>query len=131
MAADQFFGMFWPMMRFLAGTALVALLAYFVTKKMAGARFAGQKSGNLAIVESINVGGQAIVQLVKAGEKYIVIGVTKERITLLGEVDKDDIVQQAPVDLKTLNTPFGKVLSRFIKDSQEDEPKPGDDGHNE
>ncbi|MCL2197718.1 MAG: flagellar biosynthetic protein FliO [Defluviitaleaceae bacterium] len=115
--ADPLFSMLWQMIRFLGATALVAFLAYIATKKMVGARFSGQRSGNLSIVESVNVSGQAVVQLIKAGDKYIVIGVTKERITLLGEVDKEQISEN--VELQALDTPFGKVLSRFIKNAPE------------
>jgi flagellar biogenesis protein FliO len=74
----------------------------------------GRESCNLAIVESISVGGQAVVRLVRAGDTYLVIGVTKERVTLLGEVDKEQIVEQKAPDLTGLNTPFSKVLSRFM-----------------
>ncbi|MCL1862575.1 MAG: flagellar biosynthetic protein FliO [Defluviitaleaceae bacterium] len=124
-AADPLFGMLWSMIRFLGATALVAFLAYIATKKMAGARLTGQRSGNLSVVESVNVGGQAVVQLVKAGDKYFVIGVTKERVTLLGEVDN----VEEKVEVQSLDTPFGKVLSRFIKVAPQDES--GDESHEE
>lgn len=139
MAADQFFSMFindspgFPatnmfnlfldMLRWIGSTVLVAILAWFVVRKMASAGRLGKKTSNLYVVESVNIGGQAAVQLIKAGEKYLVIGVTRERITLLGEVDKDEITEPELPNFSNLNTPFGKVLSRFVK------PKDGPGGN--
>jgi flagellar protein FliO/FliZ len=114
-SSGLFFGMFWDMFRFLAATAFVAILAYYVTKKMAGANVVGRKSNNLSVVESINLGGHAVVKLVKVGEKYLVLGVTKERVTMLSEVDKEQITELEAQKITVLDTPFGKVLSRFIK----------------
>ncbi|MCL2386692.1 MAG: flagellar biosynthetic protein FliO [Defluviitaleaceae bacterium] len=120
-SASQLFSIF----RFFAATILVAILAYFVTKKMAGARGMGigRRTGNLSIVESINVGGQAVVRLVKAGDKFLVIGVTKERVTLLSELGKEQIDEIETPDFKGLNMPFSKILSRFQnqKDEQRNE----------
>jgi flagellar protein FliO/FliZ len=127
-SADQFFSMFpvlsldtpaarqfASLIQYIAATVFVALLAWYATKKMARARGLGRKGGNLSVVESVNVGGQAAVQLVRVGDKYLVVGVTRERVTLLSEVDKDQITEPEPVDFTNLNTPFGKVLSRFIQ----------------
>lgn len=147
LSADQFFGMFYfigsggttetslsgsveqmfNVFRFIAATAFVALLAWFVTKRLAGSAGMARGTGNLVVVESVNVGGQAVVRLVRAGDKYLVVGVTKERVTLLAEIDKEQIVEQQPPDFSNLNSPFGKVLSRFIQ------PKdaPGDEEDNE
>jgi len=116
--------MFFSVFQFFAATFLVAGLAWYATKKLAGARGIGRKAGNLAVIESVNVGGQAVVQLVKAGDKFLVVGVTRERVTLLAEVDKEQIVEPEIPDFKNLNTPFGKVLSRFI---QPNEPPKGDE----
>jgi flagellar biogenesis protein FliO len=134
-AADRLFGVFltsgmptpstrifFSIFQFFAATILVALLAWFATKKLVGARGMGKKAGNLNIVESLNVGGQAVVQLVKAGGKYLLIGVTRERVTLLAEIDKSEVTEPEPIDFKNLNTPFGKILSKYIqKDAPRDE----------
>ena len=120
-ASDLFFAMF----RFVAATGFVAILAYYVTKKMAGSNAIGRKSTNISVIESVNVGGQAAVKLLKAGEKYLVLGVTRERVCLLSEIDKEQIIEPQAPDFSNLNTPFGKVLSRFVK--QQDTDRQGND----
>jgi len=112
-SATSTFNMMLTALRFIGATVLVAILAWYVTRRMAGAGKLGKKSGNLSIIDSVNLGGQATVQLIKAGEKYLVIGVTKEHVTLLGEVD--EVTEPEAPNFSHLNTPFGKVLSRFVK----------------
>ena len=63
----------------------VALLAYWSTKLIASARVGKLRSGkrNLEVLESIGVGVQAAVQIIRAGEQFFLIGVTKEKISML------------------------------------------------
>jgi len=114
--------MFWQMMRFVGATLLVASLAWFATKKLFGGARGGMRRGgeNLSVIESVGLVGQATLHLVKAGDKYFVVSATKERISFLAEVNGDDIAEQ---EAQTpMESPFGKVLSRFIKpkDGSED-----------
>ena len=120
-ASNTFFAMF----RFVAATGFVAILAYYATKKMVGSNSIGRKNSNISVIESVNVGGQAAVKLLKVGEKYLVLGITRERVCLLSEIDKEQIVEPEALDLTKINTPFGKVLSRFVK--QQDSDRQGND----
>ena len=129
MSADQFFSIlsdsavlglgspatdtFFSLLRFLGATLLVAFLAYYATKKMAGARLRIGKPGNLRVIDSVNINAHAAVQIVKAGDKFLAVGVTRERITLLAEVDKEHISE--PIVDDSIETPFSKVLSRFVQ----------------
>ena len=114
-------GQFFSILRFLAATVFVALLAYYVTKMMAGKRGLGRGGGNISLIETINVGGQAMVQLIKAGDKFLVIGVTKERVTILSEIDKEHINEPEPINFSYMDTPFGKVLSKFTQPKEKDD----------
>lgn len=92
--------------------AFIILVCWFILRLTGRVRKRGSASGNLYLVESILVSAQNVVQIVKAGDKYLVIGVTKERITLLSELDAEQIKEITP------NTPIGasfsKVLERFM-----------------
>ena len=123
--ASQFFSIFlfgigsgtdqiFVVLRWVAATAFVAVLAYYVTKMLALSRGRGRKGGNLRIVESISLGNQSVIHLIKAADKYLVVGVSRENITMLCELSEDEVVvdEQALFDPK--ETPFGKVLSRFM-----------------
>ena len=109
----------WGIVRAILVTAFVALLAYYSVKMMGLARGRrGLGNGNLNVVESIMVGQQSMVQLVRAGEKYLVIGVTRERVTLLAELDEISEPEEPEV-------PFSSILNRFIQ--PKDESDKGED----
>lgn len=97
---------------------VVVLLAYLTTRMLGTARLT-KRSGNIRIVESIAVGYQSSVQLMKAGSSYILIGVTKEKITFLTEVDKDSLLLGDETQ-GINNIPFEKVINKYLKKNKTD-----------
>jgi len=113
----------WPFINMMFVTVLVILLCYFGLRLLGRVKGRGSAGGNLQLVESILVGSQNMVQLVRAGDKYLVIGVSKERVTLLAELDEEKIKEMEP--LPPVGESFNKVLARFLP------PKEGDSYPNE
>ena len=104
-------------LRLIGATIFVALLAYYVTRLMAGARLRKSRSrgkGTLQLIESINITRESGVHLVKAADKYMVVGVTKENVNLLAELSEEDLPEIPESTADQANVPFGKLLSRFI-----------------
>ncbi len=95
---------------------IIGLMAYLSFKLMSASRLGGKLGAmrNLQIIESIGVGVQSSVQIVRGGDKYYMLGVTKEHITFLTEVDKETL-KLPEVKNPLENNPFDKVLKRFIK----------------
>ena len=92
--------------------ALVIVLAYFSTKWIAGARFA-KKGRNLRILESLPLGAQNSLQLVQAGDKVLLIGVTKESVTSLAEIPPESLETiQQPSAGGSFDQLFRKLLNR-------------------
>ena len=129
MSASQFFSImptallmagtqFWFWFRFIGATIFVSLLAYYVLKLMGGARARqfGRVSGrNLQLIDSINVGAGTSIQIVRAAEKYLVISVSKERVTLLTEVEDLEFAEESGQSFDPSQIPFGTVLAKFMK----------------
>jgi len=90
--------------------AFVIVLAFVFTRWIAGARYKRDSTGNLQVVESIAVGQQVYLQLVRAGGKYIVIGVTRGNVTYVCELPPDEV--KLP-DHKVMGD--GVVAERFEK----------------
>lgn len=109
-------GQVWTIVRWVLATAFVALLAYYATRMMSMANRRRRGAGNLTVIESIPLGQHTFVHLIKAGEKHFVVGQTRERITLLGEVDGEELSSPDFSPLNPADTPFGKVLARFMPD---------------
>lgn len=65
--------------------------AYYTSRILGNYQMKNGKLSNLKIVEVISVGPQKTIQLVKVGNDYILIGVTKDRIIFMKEVYADHI----------------------------------------
>jgi flagellar protein FliO/FliZ len=90
---------------------VVSLLAYYSIRLLGMAKFARGAKRNLEIIESMNVGMQSFIHLVRAGEKFMVVGVSRGRVNLITEVDADQLVLP---DGKIV-VPFKKFMERFTK----------------
>jgi len=88
----------------------IMILAYYVTRVL-GVRVRGISGGNLKVIEGVGVGQGSSVLLLKAGKKYVLIGVTKDRISHLTELEESDI------ELKETPPPgrFDAYLGNFLK----------------
>lgn len=100
----------------------IFILTYYITKYISRARISGKMRGNVCIMEVISVGVQSSVQLIKAGKKYLLIGVSKDRIVFLTEVNPDDL--EFPENKPLINNNvFDKYLNKFLNKNNSD----GDD----
>jgi len=88
----------------------IMILAYYVTRVL-GTKVRGFSGGNLKIIEGVAVGQGSSVFLLKAGKKFILVGVTKDRVTYLTEMDGDDIdIKETPGQGR-----FDMYLNNFLK----------------
>ena len=108
---------------FFVAFILILFLAYFSIRIMGRARTTGRSNKNIRLIEAMGVGPQVSLQLIKAGDKYFLIGVSRGSITLLGEVSADSINTED----KTINDmPFEKYFTRFLpKKKNDDENESG------
>jgi flagellar protein FliO/FliZ len=106
----------------------VVLLAYFTTKLLVAARSGRLRSTkrDLEVIESIGVSQQAWVSIIRAGSRYILLGITKENITLLSELDKETLTLHSG---STPQVPFTDVFKRLLHRNKEAEPVEKDKSH--
>ena len=96
--------------------------AYYATRFLT-AKVRGTTFGNLKIMEGLGVGQHGSVLLVKAGAKYVLIGVTKDRITYLTELTKDELnINESAPPVR-----FDTFLSGFMKNKNKPPRDGGDD----
>ena len=64
----------------------VLAITYLVTRWMANYQKGKAGSGNLEIIETCRVASNKYIQIVRAGEKYLVIAVGKDEVHMLSEL---------------------------------------------
>lgn len=90
---------------------LILLLFYWASKFIVSQKHKLGKNSNMQIIESLPVGYQSTIQLVRVTDKTILIGVTKEKISFLCEVNSDNIKQINDVQIPKS---FKDYLQNFV-----------------
>lgn len=115
-AADSFFQLIFVLIIFIG----VLALTYYVTKWIAGYQKTQGLNKNLEIVEAIRITNNKYVQIVRAGEdKYFVIAIGKEEVTLLGELTASELKFLSEEEKSSVNPPvdFKTILDKLKKKS--------------
>ena len=62
------------------------------TRYIAGIQKNKYKTGNMELIETLRISNNKYLQIVKVGNKYVCMAVCKDTVTLLGEIQKEDMV---------------------------------------
>ena len=95
----------------------VAVLAYFTTRLVGSVRYGRFGKRNLEIIESMGVGAQSFVHILRVGEQYILIAVTRGQINILTKLE----AEQLKLSESDQPSTFESLMSRFQK--KEDPPE--------
>lgn len=99
---------------------IVLVVCYYTTRFVAGRQLVQKKMGNFEVVETFAIAQNKYLQLIRMGNKYVVISVAKDTIGFITELDESEICQiqnQSSVSGKS----FKEVLSGFTKKTEEKE----------
>ena len=91
----------------------VLAITYVVTRWIAKSQQERVGTGNLEVVETYRITANKYVQIVRAGEKYLVIGVGKDEIHMLAELSEQELVLRD--NGKGQNSDFAGVLDKVRK----------------
>lgn len=91
---------------------VIILVAAYYTSKFVGRFKLGQlKDSNIQVIESYRISTNKMLQIVKIANKYVVIGVSKDHITNIIELDEDEVVTRT-VDEGSKQS-FRQILEKF------------------
>lgn len=69
-------------------------ITYFTTRYIAGIQKDTYKTANMELIETLRISNNKYLQIVRAGEKYFCMAVCKDTVTMLGEIQKEEMVFQ-------------------------------------
>ncbi len=89
---------------------VILTLAYYSIKLLGRGTYLRRKSNNLHLVEALTLGTSGHISIVKIGSKYHLLGITKERINYLTQIDAEDVTEPEMIS----EVPeFSKVFDKF------------------
>ncbi len=92
-----------------------------VTRWLASYQKQQSVNENIEIIETTRIANNKYIQIIRAGEKYMVIAVCKDTVTMLGEIPEDSLKATRPVQ----NFGFKELLDKAMnkKGTAREEPK--------
>ena len=86
----------------------ILFLTYYTTKWVAGYQKGKMMSGNIHVLETMKISQTKYLQIVSIGDKCFAIAVSKDNVTLLGEINEESIV--IPETVTDNTTDLKKIL---------------------
>ncbi len=96
MAGSNAFGNVLQLLGSLLLFVLILVASVYVTKWLGSSNIVQPRTRNMALKESIRIGPNRYLQIVMIGEKYYAIGVSKDQITRIAELDGEELKFEAP-----------------------------------
>ena len=69
---------------------IVLVVCYYTTKFVAGRQLVQKKIGNFEVLESFSIAQNKYLQLIRMGNKFMVISVTKDSVSFVTELDESE-----------------------------------------
>lgn len=101
----------------LAVMALILVLAYYATK-LIGQKMGGgtARAGSLQVLDSIAVGQNRMLCVVRAGKRLLLVGVTPQQISKLCDLEESDLpIAEPPPDRPEGSLTFSETLKSVLK----------------
>ena len=70
----------------------VVAITYFTTRYIAGYQKNLIRTGNMELVESLRISNNKYLKIVRTGNKYLIIGVCKDTVTFLTELEESELI---------------------------------------
>lgn len=102
------------LMKLLFILLLVLVACYYVTKWLGTSGIMGGNSKNFKTIETYRMAQNKYLQIVKVGEKYLLISITKDHIEYLTELSEEDINLETNLKQGEIKS-FKEILSKINK----------------
>ncbi len=102
--------------------AFVLVITYFTTKWIGNYQQVHTTNKNLRVIESLRLTNNKFIQIVQAGDVYLVIAVGKEEVQLLTQLTKEQLTE-LPDFTKTQNTLSQESFQDILRKVKKHIPK--------
>ena len=97
---------------------IVLVVCYYTTRFVAGRQLVHKKIGNFEVIETFPLSQNKYLQLVRMGNKYVVISVSKDSVSFITELEENEVCE-IPKNAYISGKSFKEVLSGFVKKPEE------------
>lgn len=92
---------------------LVLGTTYWTTKWIGGIQKGHMRGTNIELIECMRIGQTQFIQLARVGNKYLLLGLSKDNITMLGEISEEGLkLDSENSELQNNVESFQKLLEK-------------------
>lgn len=95
---------------------IVLVVCYYTTRFVAGRQMVQKRLGNFEIIETFPIAQNKYLQLIRMGDKYVVISVSKDTVSYVTELKEEEICRIQNNTSTIAGKSFKEVLSGFSKE---------------
>lgn len=92
---------------------LILVAAHYFTKWYSRTGMVRNKTQNIQVLETYPLGAGKQICILKLGEKYVAVAVTKEHVTVITELQEEQLTFE---ELTAGNANFGEVFGNMVKE---------------
>ena len=108
---------------------LIIIASYYTTKFVGKRQLKGTAKSNIRSIDIFRISTNKYLQIVEVGERYFCIAVSKDNITLISELNKEDIKNFPPVPTeKSFKDYMSEVMKK--KNTNSENSGTGDEDNN-
>ncbi len=94
---------------------LILYLAYFVSKNIGRVPMINNQASNMQVIDRISVGQDRMLLIVKVAQNYYLMASSQNSITILKELNQEDLVIKKTEPLAIEKLDFKDILDKFKK----------------
>ncbi len=91
---------------------VVLALTYFVTRWIAKIQGGRSFNTNIEVIETFRITNSKYIQIVRTGNVYLVIGICKDTITMLTQLDESQLEEVKSIKQDTNGNNFADILEK-------------------
>lgn len=91
---------------------VVLALTYFTTKWIAKIQGGKNFNTNIEVIETFRITNNKYIQIVRTGDVYLVIGICKDTITMLTQLDESQLEEVKGIKQDTNGNNFADILEK-------------------
>ncbi len=96
----------------------VVAVTYLTVRWMSRIQQGQTKCSNIDIIETKRIANNKYLQVIRAGDKYLLISIGKDEVNLISEIDGNELVLPQVPDS---NVSFASILDKFKNLNKKDE----------
>lgn len=90
----------------------VLVITYFTTRYIASIEKKRMVTGNMELLDALRISNNKYLQIVKVGSKYLCLAVCKDTVTMLVELEQEDIKE---IESEVKPVDFQDILEKLKK----------------